>query len=251
MPELLEISKLLRYLKAKGKPELVTVDCGDTIESVVKIMIENDFSQLPIMEKDDFIGVISFESIVKWIFCKSGKVNLNSCVEYAMKDPDPRSYESDLFGLMDTLANKSYIVLSKNNEYEIITNYGILTYFRDFSESFLIINDIENSLRKIISLKFDKEEFKVASRKALSWKDKPPDYIEHMDFSDYQTFISKEWDDFENILDDKSEFNRYIDKTRQIRNKVMHFRDTIEEIDTSCLKMFNTWLRIKIKQYNK
>lgn len=51
LAKLLEVSDFLALLKEKGKPRLVTVDYEAKLQDAIKIMIEREFSQLPV-EKD-------------------------------------------------------------------------------------------------------------------------------------------------------------------------------------------------------
>ena len=65
MAELLRIDKFLKLLKAKGKPDLVTLNFGDKIDHAIKLMIGNDFSQLPVKKDGKIVGIISYGSIVR------------------------------------------------------------------------------------------------------------------------------------------------------------------------------------------
>ena len=47
---------------------------------------------------------------------------------------------------------------------DIITSYDALNYFREYSENFLMLNDIESNLRGIISEKYSRSAFKEKAK---------------------------------------------------------------------------------------
>jgi hypothetical protein len=70
------------------------------------------------------------------------------------------SIEDDLFSLLNTLAERSFVFVSKRSIVtDIITSYDALRFFRACGEDFLVLNDIENIMRKIIADKFDASSF--------------------------------------------------------------------------------------------
>jgi predicted transcriptional regulator len=252
MAELLRIDEFLKLLKAKGKPDLVTVNFGDKIDHAIKLMISNDYSQLPVKKDGVIVGVISYGSIVRALLILQKKNEkpidlLRVKVEDLMEKPCLTNYESDLFDLLDQLAIKSFIqIKTENGRDEIITSYDAIDYFREFTESFLALNDIESCLRHIINEKFDESTFKEKAISPLSYKENGvPETVNDLDFGDYITFVSYYWKQFSEFFGDRDVFLRYLTKARIIRNKICHFRGHIPKSDKEALKFISNWLKSK------
>ena len=63
MGKLLETKTFLDFLKAKGKPKLVTANYDDSVGKAIRLMMENKYSQLPVIKKEKVVGVVSYESV--------------------------------------------------------------------------------------------------------------------------------------------------------------------------------------------
>ena len=147
----LEIRTFLGLLEEKRKAKLVTVDHSESVENAVRLMLKEDYSQLPVVRGDKAVGVISYESLAKTVFSftesKSkppAKVRAKDCMEKISKI---FSVEDDLINLLSALADKSYVLIRKRNKVtDIITSYDALWFFKTCEERFL-------------SGKFEKGEF--------------------------------------------------------------------------------------------
>ena len=118
MGKLLETRTFLDFLKAKRKPKLVTVNYDDSVGKAIRLMMENKYSQLPVIKKEKVVGVVSYESVANTIFNFLGsKVKPPSKfrVEDLMEKAPMFSSEDNLLNLIDTLANRSF-VLVRNGE---------------------------------------------------------------------------------------------------------------------------------------
>ena len=163
MGTLLEIKIFLELIR-EGKPELTKINCEENVEKAIGLMLNKEYSQLPVMKGDKMVGVISHESVAKTLFSfietKSkppSKVRVKHCME---RVSEVFSIEDDLFSLLNTLAERSFVFVSKRSIVtDIITSYDALRFFRACGEDFLVLNDIENIMRKIIADKFDASSF--------------------------------------------------------------------------------------------
>lgn len=260
LAKLLEVKTLLKLLKAKGKPKLVTVDFKDTVRSAIRLMIDNDFSQLPVTKKDNIVGMLSFASIVKTLYL----IGTNSKkrtqhwqewkVEDVMEKPVLKDYHEDLFDLIETLARDSFVVIrTKDKKYEILTSFDVLHYFKELAAPFLFLNDIENSLRATIQSKFDEQTFEAKAMSIFNnyekREQKVPKKVDEMCFGDYITFISSCWTAFKQLLGNKDLFLGYSETARKIRNDVCHFRNPICRSNKEALERFLNWLKEKTNDY--
>jgi predicted transcriptional regulator len=138
----LEMRTFLDLLEDKGKAKLATVNHNESVENAIRLMLKKEYSQLPVMKGDKAVGVISYESLAKTIYnfaeSKSkppAKVRVKDCIEKVSK---VFSAEDDVIDLINALAEKSYVLISKRSKVtDIITSYDALWFFRTYGERFL------------------------------------------------------------------------------------------------------------------
>jgi predicted transcriptional regulator len=137
--KLLETRIFLDFLKTKGKPKLVTVNYDDNVGKAIRLMIENKYSQLPVIKKEKVVGVVSYESVANTIFNFLGskmKPPSKFRVEDLMEKAPMVSSEDDMLNLLDILANRSFVLIRNGERVtDIITSYDALQYFREFDSS--------------------------------------------------------------------------------------------------------------------
>jgi predicted transcriptional regulator len=246
--KLLEIKVFLELIK-EGKSKLITIDCNDCVDKAIELMLKNEFSQLPVMKGDKMVGVISYESLAKTVFSYSeAKSKLPSKLrvrDFMEKVSKIFNTEEDVIALLDRLAEKSFVFVSKRDRVtDIITSFDALKFFRACGEDFLILNDIEIILRKIIADKFDASSFAEESKSCLK---KKPKTVNDIEFSEYDCFIEEKWADFKDILLTK-DFFEHLDKVRRIRNDVCHFKNQLGSSNREYLLNILKWLKGRVNQ---
>ena len=130
MGKLLETRSFLDFLETKGKSKLVTVNYNDDVEKAIRLMIENKYSQLPVIKKDKVIGIVSYESVANTLFnllSNKKKPPSKFKLEDLMEKASIFDLEDDILSLLDTLANKSFVLVKSGNRVtDIITSYDAL-----------------------------------------------------------------------------------------------------------------------------
>jgi hypothetical protein len=119
-----------------------------------------------------------------------------------------------------------------------------LKFFRACGEDFLILNDIEIILRKMIVDKFDASSFAEISKSCLR---KKPKTVNDIEFSEYYDFIEEKWADFKDILLTR-DFFEHLDKVRKIRNDVCHFKNPLGSSNREYLLNILKWLKGRVNQ---
>jgi CBS domain-containing protein len=238
----LEVKKLLELARKQWKDKLVTVDCNDTVKKALDLMKLKDFSQLPVTKEGKLFGAISFAIIMKKLSSQASNPPFSKIkVKDLMDEPHFVSLEEDLFNLFERLANESFLLIETECPTgEILTSYDALMFFRTISEDFVVINGIENILRKIISLEFNEECFRTTAQSCFAkWdKNRIPHKTNEMTFSAYIRFFNEQWGKFGHLLGEKESFIGKIKKARDIRNKVCHFNGSISDEDKLYIKSF-------------
>jgi CBS domain-containing protein len=116
------------------------------------LMIEHDFSQLPVVDEDKKpLGIITSDSIIRAL--NNFGIPLPELqVSHALVKVDQYSPDEDLFDLLDDLKN-TYAVLIVNAEGSligIVTSYDTTEYFRRRAEDMMYVEDIESMLKDFI-----------------------------------------------------------------------------------------------------
>jgi hypothetical protein len=131
---------------------------------------------------------------------------------------------------------------SDNKISGIITAADLSVQFKQLSEPFLMIGEIENHLRRIIDGKFDKKEMLAARDPNDAARN--VETVSNLNFGELIRIIENDenWKRL-SIKLDRKEFCRYLDLIRSIRNEVMHFDpDPIDINDLSILRGFSNLL---------
>src|SRR6266480_5147025 len=154
----------------EGRQEPVAVSPQDTVKKALELMIEHDFSQLPVVDESrKALGIVTSDSILRAL--NNFSVPLADLhVSHAMvKIHRKYSPDEDLFDLLDDLKN-TYAVLIINTEESligIVTSYDTTEYFRRRAEDMMFVEDIETTLRDFIRIAYangtDEPDSKILS----------------------------------------------------------------------------------------
>ena len=134
------------------KQNLITVTESDSAQHALSLMIEHDFSQLPVVDEAQKLkGMITSDSILRAV---SNLKSIPEClrVSHAINKVTPYYKDNDLSvllkGLQDT--NAIPIVDSDRHLEAIVTSYDTAEYFRRRAEDLMLAEDIELTLRDFI-----------------------------------------------------------------------------------------------------
>jgi CBS domain-containing protein len=141
-------------LEGRAKP--VTVQQHDSLQLALELMIEHDYSQLPVVNgENEPLGLVTSDSILR-AMAHFG-VTLNQLrVADAIVRPEAFKSDEDLFELLDELRD-SFAVLIKDTDGKltgIVTSYDTTEYFRKRGEDIMLVEDIENYLKDYIKAAF-------------------------------------------------------------------------------------------------
>lgn len=221
------------YLQLKEKNEgdgLISVNRDTTVQAAMHLMMAYDFSQLPILSNNgrEPEGIISWRSIGKSMAMQETCKTVMDCKESVQTLDE----NTPLFEAARIILRDEVVLVRSKSKNNLIT--GIITatdlgeQFISLAEPFLIIEQIENHLRKILSGKFTKEQI----TKVIDPNDagKEIDRLEDLNFGAYIRLIENEthFNKLELHLDRKLLIQQ-LRRVNDIRNDVMHFDP--EEID--------------------
>lgn len=127
----------------------ISVVPSTTLTEALNVMIEHDFSQLPILDKKRRpIGVVTTTSIARALLRFGARVEELSVSDATVRIPD-YPVEEDLLYILDNILQHSavFIVDESKALVGILTEYDTTQYFRQRAEDIVLVEDIESALK--------------------------------------------------------------------------------------------------------
>ena len=225
---------------ANRKPVSVAPDWPTT--KAITLMLVHDYSQLPVMTTDrDVKGMITWKTIGSRLALGKGTTRVRECMEGA----HVVSASNSLFSVISQIVKfESVLVRAEDRRITgIVTTSDLSVQFRQLSEPFLLLGEIENHIRTLIEGYFDAAELSGAGDG--SGTTRSIDSVADMTFGGYIRLlqIQENWKKID--LDvDRVVFTEELDRIRKIRNGVVHFdSDGISEEDQETLRRFVQFLQ--------
>ncbi|MBK8285563.1 MAG: CBS domain-containing protein [Ahniella sp.] len=210
----------LGRLEAANK-EVVSVKPNDTLDRVIALMLTNDFSQLPVMTGPrDVKGMVSWKTIGSRLALGKHCAQSKDFMETAQVLSDDVS----LLDAAQVISNFDYVLVQKSDKVisGLVTAFDFSIQFKNMSEPFLLIEEIEHGIRHLLHGKFSDKELQAVcfvadpERKVAGPSD--------LTFGEYVRLIESDanWKRI-GLQIDRVEFVKKLDRIRGIRNDVMHF----------------------------
>ena len=228
-----------------------TTSCRDALNE----MLENDYSALPVIGGDGrVLGVVTLESILEYFesltpnmqIAKVFKGDVRAAYERA-NFIAPDSYIDQRVDWMDI---QHVIVGTPEEPIGVLTISDIWKKLNTFSESFVLIHEIERGLRTLIENVASQNECTTAEyigQIAIPNDLPTPERLAQLSFSQYQGVMCSAFarSHFKPYLGNPPQvFHDLFKQVNHIRNAVMHFRhDEIEDRHRSILRKFRLLVR--------
>lgn len=220
----LSLLKAANLNKVKEQGEgigLVTVKAETTLTAAVTLMLQNDFSQLPILNGTrDVDGVISWKSIGRALALKKQCITVSDCKDEVMI----LNHDEPLFNAVKFVLDREFVLVKQKDKTisGIVTITDIGEQFISMAEPFLIIEQIENHIRKILDQKLSFED--LNSLVADGENTKSIDSLSDLTFGQYVRILEdpKKFEKLDLHID-RVNLVKQLEEVRVIRNDVMHF----------------------------
>lgn len=228
-------------LPAANKP-LISVVPQATLQEAVALLLTYDYSQLPVTTTERNVkGVISWTSIGTRLAL--GKNSDNVCD--LMDNHQEIRADSSLFQAIPIIAKYQYVLVrgGDNKITGIVTASDLSLQFQQLAEPFLLLGEIENHIRRIISDRFSNDDLK--SVQDLGEGERNIEGIADLTFGEYIRLLEngERWKNLD-LKIDRATFCRELDRARRIRNDVVHFDpDGIPPEDLDHLRDFAGFLQ--------
>jgi Mg/Co/Ni transporter MgtE len=234
------IYRIIRLAASTRKPLAVSPETK--LEEEITHMLTNDFSQLPVMTSErDVKGIITWASIGSRLAMHK---NCSVAREFMEQHHEIRS-DASLISAIGIIAEHQY-VLVRGHDHKItgiVTASDLSLQFQQLAEPFLLLGEIENHLRQVISQRFTPTELKSAkdptdTKRAVT-------SVADLTYGEYKRLLEnpERWDKLHITVDRKTCMEK-LENVRRIRNEVMHFDpDGIPEKDLQAIREFARFLQ--------
>lgn len=231
----------LSRLEAANRPP-VSVKPDDPLEKAVTIMLDQQFSQLPVMTSErDVRGIVSWRTIGSRLAVKRECKFARECME----DAEIVSAEEPLFTAIAKISADDCILVRALDKTicGIVTASDLSLQFRLLAEPFLLVGEIERWIRYLLHGKFSAEELQAL--RAPGMEARPVTDLSSLTFGDYVRLLQDPdgWNRLGLTLD-RAHFCGRLERIRELRNDIMHFSpDGLEPADMDVLRKFASLLR--------
>ena len=239
--DIAELTYGVSKLSQANRPP-VPVKPDALLSEAVTIMLQNDFSQLPVMQSDRHVnGLVTWKSIATKLALGRKCQAARDCMEQHVEV----KYADSLFRAIPLITlHECVLVRSDDNRIcGIITASDITAQFENLGEPFLLLGEIENYIRHFIDGVFTLEE--LAAVKDPRDVGREINGVWDLTFGEYVRLVENEerWTKIGLPLDRKA-FVDGVDCIRRIRNDVLHFDpDGITPEDLEELRKFAKFLQ--------
>lgn len=232
--------------------DVVTVTPETPARAAVRLLYQHRFSQVPVVDRGQVAGLFSYRSFslaVADAFDLPGRhradgLSVWECIEtpaYVQGTDECRRLFDELDG------RDAVLVGSRGGCDGVITAMGVLRYLYQAASPFLLVAEIELSLRMLIKLAVEQDELELFAGTSLTHykPESMPTTPEDMTFTDYLLLIGhgKNWPRFNRIFQaDRDLTHAKLKQLRDLRNDVFHFRRGLADRDHEILTASRDWM---------
>jgi CBS domain-containing protein len=227
-----------------GEVEVVSVPPRMAVGDALQLMRERRFSQLPVVENGEVLGVFSLWSLAEnlALFPQSKVQSMLQEMEVQeLMEQLPRvTVKDSIHSILSRLErHDALLVDSPRGLQAIATPSDVLRYFYRVARPFILLQEIELALRSLIEICAPDDKLQTCIERALSktyqgrGRTLPTNLLE-MTFEEYRTIITcvDNWPMFEGTLGHNRDLiSAKLERLRIIRNEVFHFRSEITVLD--------------------
>jgi CBS domain-containing protein len=232
---------------------VVAIPTTTMVGEALQLMLENNYSQLPVVEGSTILGSFSFRSFSRGLLdMPSERVSpLELTVDDYVEKLTIVDPTSDLDSVLGALNADSAVLVGRPDKLVgIVTGVDVLLYVYQVAELFVQLQEIEQAVRTVIRRSATAEEITECISRSLKSlyvgrEDKLPTDVLGMSFAEYASLIGdgRNWDLFAvHLGTDRSRVKARLDRVADLRNDVFHFRRDLTEEDRRHLRTTRDWL---------
>jgi predicted transcriptional regulator len=238
--------------------EVVAVPPDTVVRQALETMRQSGYSQLPVMEGQEVLGVFSHRSLATKLSGIDAKKHnpLDVLVEETMDIADPSWFahvNQELGHVLDALERHDAVLVGEPGRLQgIVTTMDVLRYLDLVSGRFILLGEIELCIRALLRAAMCGEDIAKAADVALKIyePEERPRRLEEMTFSDYVQLVGHGdlWAKFRPSFGGDRDRTRVKLKTlAELRNDVFHFKRELTTDDDRQLRDGRDWLLMRAR----
>lgn len=222
--------------------QVVSVTPGTSLQEAMTIMMLNDFSQLPVLQSErEMKGAVTWQSIATATALGNGGKTVNDCLVPAQEVPS----DAGLLEAIPRIVESGFaLVRGKDRRFQgIVTVVDLSLQFKEISEPFLLLEQVENLLRVKIRKCFSIEEIRKAKHSADTSRE--VDDVSDLTFGEYVRLLESldAWPKLKFTFE-RAPFLERLKEVQELRNDVMHFDpDPLVAADITLIRNFAAFLK--------
>jgi len=239
-----------------GETTVETLEPSTSVKDALAVMLEKNYSQMPVVEDGIVRGVFSLRSLAANIG-RLAKLDVASLpVEELMEQIPYVSVKDSLHRIWTQLNQYDALLVGNVQQVQAIaTTFDVLKYFYALAKPYILLWEIELTLRRLIEIAVPDETLSQCISAALAshyekLKRPCPTFLVQMTFEDYRSLLGyrENWPHFEQVFGRREVVLARMEQVRDIRNDVFHFRDafTFEKLQT--LAAMRDWAWDKVNR---
>lgn len=235
--------------------ELFTFPHNILVKDAIQTMIENNYTQVPVMIGSNVIGIFSFRSFSENALKHQRQDIFSLPVEDFLEDLTYVSIEEELLPLLNEFDLKDAILIGSKKQLQgIITSIDVIELFKKLSLPYIMLREIELTIRNLIQESINKTQLEECAKRVLNHypSDKLPKCLEDMSLNDKIQIISfgDYWEHFETCFGpNRQTMSSTLRAIPDIRNDVFHFRKELTDLDFNKIKNARDWMLKKYERY--
>lgn len=249
----LELHPLAQVLAQRKPPVCAAFDA--TIGDALKVMTENRFGQMPVIDADGHLhGLISQQGIAGLYFHTRGKTPLlELSVNHALEAVTILSPDDHLFKAVESLAaprTNAVVVADQGHLAGLLTGKDMIHFFRSLFEGIMLAEEVELILRDYTAKAFpDEASLNAAAMATFGPGPNEPTLPRRnphkLSFGDRMQLLcaAPNWPRVEPIFEPQPVFVTLMNRVREVRNELMHFRGQMDPLEYDALTRAYTWLQ--------
>lgn len=204
------------------------------------LMIQSDFSQMPVVNGRDLQGAVSWESISRARMHKSDATLRDAIVPATVV-----SLDDEVLPHVADIIRRGFVFVRQRDRTinGIVTTTDLSAAFERLAGPFLLVGDVERRLRRIIHATFSLADLQAVH--GPNDTGRSIESVEHMTTGEYVRLLDnpERWAKLGWEVD-RRVFVRSLHAYRELRNEVMHFSpDPLEESKVALVRNLLAWLR--------
>lgn len=236
---------------------LIKVSPTETVAEAFKLMRKGRFSQLPVVEGNAVLGLFSYRSFSeRLVRLKKIRNDVgNMPVEEFLEKVEYARVTDEFSSVHAALDRDDAVLMGEQDRLRgIVTAIDVLRYLYGVANPFLLVAEIELTVRALITEAVDPTMLAHCAEIALMnlyGEGKVPKTLKEMTFNDYVLIVGfgDNWKYFEPIFGGMRENVRVkLEEIRDLRNDVFHFKKDLSVEEHEHLADHREWILSKARK---